>query len=110
MTLGSDGALFSPFVTKDQKLDIFSPDLCRSLYLTFNKETEILGLKGYSFTLPKKLLASPVDNEENKCYCTDPGKEDMENCPKAGAYQLESCRKGNVTHLCTKWNFKNPIS
>jgi hypothetical protein len=95
MINGSDGALFPPFVTTNRVLSIFSPELCRSLYLTYDRETENHGLKGYRFTLPKELLTDPRISDANKCFCTNPGK-DMSNCPKTGAYQLESCRKGMI--------------
>jgi hypothetical protein len=93
MVNGSDGALFPPFVSKEKRLDLFSPELCRSLYLEYEGETEIKGLVGYRFTLPKSVLEDPRKNEANRCFCTDPGN-DLEKCPKQGAYQLESCRKG----------------
>lgn len=96
MINGSDGALFPPFVTRDRRLDIFSPELCRSLYLEYDSDTTIQGLTGYRFTLPKKVLEDPRVNDANKCFCTDPGVE-MAKCPKQGAYQLESCRKGRLT-------------
>lgn len=96
MINGSDGALFPPFVTKDRVLDIFSPDLCRSLYLTYESDTEVKGLQGYRFTLPQMLLESPQVNPNNECFCTNRGGDDWKNCPDKGAYQLESCRKGNI--------------
>ncbi|ODN04768.1 Scavenger receptor class B member 1 [Orchesella cincta] len=94
MINGSDGALFPPFVTRDRILPIFSPDLCRSLYLTYESDTEVLGLPGYRFTLPKILLEDPRTNKDNECFCTNRGGQNFENCPKAGAYQIESCKKG----------------
>ncbi|CAL8137069.1 unnamed protein product [Orchesella dallaii] len=94
MINGSDGSLFPPFVTRDRILPIFSPDLCRSLYLTYEGDTEILGLPGYRFTLPEILLQDPRLNKDNECFCTNRGGDEFQNCPKAGAYQVESCKKG----------------
>lgn len=94
MINGSDGALFPPFVTRDRVLPIFSADLCRSLYLTYDTDTEIHGLQGFRFTLPEALLEDPRKSEDNQCFCTDRGGSEFKNCPKRGAYQLESCRKG----------------
>lgn len=94
MINGSDGALFPPFVTRDRVLPIFSAELCRSLQLAYDSDTEIHGLQGYRFTLPQNLLEDWKTNPDNECFCTNRGGDDFSNCPQRGAYQLESCRKG----------------
>jgi len=43
MINGTDGSVFSPFVEKSRLLYIFNVDLCRSLYLKFEKEIEYMG-------------------------------------------------------------------
>ncbi|XP_035712600.1 lysosome membrane protein 2 [Folsomia candida] len=89
---GTDGAIFPPFVTTDRKLNMFSSDLCRSLRLIYEKESEVGGVPSYKFIVDPEVLEDPVFNRDNMCYCTQPGSR-FENCPKQGAYQINACRK-----------------
>jgi len=70
---GTDGSIFAPFVTSDRTLRIFSEELCRSLYLTYQKDIEQHGIPGYRFSLPKELLQRGSVNEDNKCFCENIG-------------------------------------
>jgi len=90
---GSDGSIFPPFVKKDRVVRIFSSDLCRSLYLTYTKEVEYKGVPALKFTIPEAMLADPVSNPENRCFCPNPDPVE-EKCPKAGVILLSACRKG----------------
>lgn len=82
---GTDGSIFPPFVSRDRVLNLFSEELCRSLYLTYTKDIEFRGIPGYRFALPRKLLARASENEENRCYCeniayqTGPAAEEAED-------------------------------
>jgi len=91
--IGSDGSIFPPFVTRDRIIEIFSPDMCRSIYMTYVKDVELLGIEAYRFSTPKEVLEDPRVFKENKCYCVKPGEND-EGCSKGGAFQLGACRKG----------------
>lgn len=42
---GTDGAQFAPFLTKSEKLYVFSSYLCRSIHLTYEKTTQVNGVK-----------------------------------------------------------------
>ena len=42
---GTDGSQFPPFLRKDQKLHVFSVDLCRSIYLVHETDTEVKGIE-----------------------------------------------------------------
>lgn len=56
MINGSDGSIFPPFVTRDRIIEIFSPDMCRSIYMTYLKDVELLGIPAYRFSTPKEVL------------------------------------------------------
>jgi len=90
---GTDGSIFPPFVTPDRKVDMFSADLCRSLRLLYDKDSEVKGIPSYRFTVDQTELEDPVFNRDNMCFCTQPGTR-FDNCPKQGAYQINACRKG----------------
>ncbi|CAG7785909.1 unnamed protein product, partial [Allacma fusca] len=90
---GSDGSLFAPFVRKDKKIYIFSYEICRSIFLKFDKEVTFEGIPAFRFTPPPELLADPLDNEDNRCFCPDPG-HGLANYCTAGAIRVEKCKKG----------------
>lgn len=96
MINGSDGSVFPPFVNRDRVLRIFSPDMCRSIYMTYLEDVEVLGVPGYRFITPKDVLEDPRVNAENICYCKrkDPDEESLDDCSKAGVFYLAPCRKG----------------
>lgn len=93
MINGTDGSLFPPFVTRDRIVRLFSADLCRSLYLTYTQDIEFNGIKGYRFAVPKEELEDSRTNDENTCFCTEPGLNKA-GCLKSGAIQLSACRRG----------------
>jgi hypothetical protein len=47
---GSGGDFFTPHITKDQTLRLFSPEMCRSVPMDFEEEQTILGVKTFKFS------------------------------------------------------------
>ncbi|CAG7833576.1 unnamed protein product [Allacma fusca] len=90
---GSDGSLFPPFVTKERTMRIFVDDICRSIYLKFNKEMNYQGIDGYQFTIPPVMFEDPTINKDNQCFCTDPGFEMAKYCA-AGLVRIFACKSG----------------
>uniref|UniRef100_A0AAY4ERW3 Uncharacterized protein n=1 Tax=Denticeps clupeoides TaxID=299321 RepID=A0AAY4ERW3_9TELE len=86
MIKGTDGSVFHPFLTKEERLDIFTADLCR--YLPIN-EVEVKGIPAYRFTPPRAVMASVKENPDNAGYCVPPG-----NCLGSGVLKVDVCRKG----------------
>ncbi|XP_041086790.1 lysosome membrane protein 2-like isoform X2 [Polyodon spathula] len=89
MISGSDGSSFHPLIGKNESLSIFSPDLCRSIYVNFEKEVEIKGIPAYRFSIPSEVLASPEINPANTGFCVPAGK-----CLGTGVLKVSVCRKG----------------
>lgn len=88
MINGTDGGQFAPFVSKDTTLYVFSTDLCRSMRFSYEKDTEVHGLKAMRFTPPPTLFASADEDENNRCFCT------TSTCPKSGVVYVSTCQKG----------------
>ncbi|KAF6733309.1 Lysosome membrane protein 2 [Oryzias melastigma] len=86
---GSDGSSFHPFLTKDERLYIFTPDLCRSIHMDFEKEVEVKGIPAYRFTPPRSVFASKEENPDNKGFCVS-----KKECLGTGVLKLSPCRKG----------------
>ncbi|NWR66002.1 CD36 protein, partial [Bucorvus abyssinicus] len=94
---GTDGASFPPFVKKNQKLRFFSSDICRSIYGVFQSKQEVKGIPLYRFAVPREAFASPVEVEDNYCFCTD--KVISENCTLAGVLDISACKAGRPVFI-----------
>jgi len=70
--IGTDGLAFSPGVEESETLWLFNDQLCRSLWLTYERDENIDGIKSLRFTPPASVF--DFSNPDNFCYC--PGVED----------------------------------
>lgn len=87
MLNGTDGKIYPPGMYHQQRIYVFNTNLCRSLYLDYEKDVEYYGIRTRRFVPPKSLLESAAINEENRCFC-------MPNCLKSGAINLNQCKSG----------------
>ncbi|KAK7896510.1 hypothetical protein WMY93_021835 [Mugilogobius chulae] len=69
---GSDGSAFHPLIEKNERIHIFTPDLCRTIYMEYEKDVEVRGIPAYRFTPPRSVLASKEENPDNEGYCITP--------------------------------------
>lgn len=90
---GTDGQFFHPFIQKNERLDIFAPDLCRTLQIEFVKTTSIRSIELYRFGISNNFFKSMDDNEETMCYCTKRSHEKKHFCSLKGVIDVSSCRK-----------------
>lgn len=86
---GSDGSAFHPYLTREETLHIFTPDLCRSIYMNFDKDVEVKGIPAYRFTPPRSVLASAKENPDNEGFCPSPKK----GCLGSGVLKVDVCKK-----------------
>ncbi|XP_061732577.1 lysosome membrane protein 2 isoform X2 [Nerophis ophidion] len=86
---GSDGGAFHPLLKKDERIHIFTPDLCRSIYMDYEKDVEVRGIPAYRFTPPRSVLASMEENPANEGFCVTP-----QECLGTGLLNVSPCRKG----------------
>ncbi|XP_035463215.2 lysosome membrane protein 2 isoform X1 [Scophthalmus maximus] len=86
---GSDGSAFHPLLDKNERIYIFTPDLCRSIYMEFEKEVEVKGIPAYRFTPPRSVFASKEENPANEGFCVTP-----QECLGTGLVKVSPCRKG----------------
>ncbi|XP_054721592.1 lysosome membrane protein 2-like [Uloborus diversus] len=89
MMNGTDGSQFPPPVTKNDVLYVYTPELCRSVFLEFDKEVLVQGIPALRFVTPERLFASPKENPDNMCYCTE-----EQYCELSGILDVSPCRKG----------------
>ncbi|XP_068562869.1 lysosome membrane protein 2-like isoform X2 [Cebidichthys violaceus] len=86
---GSDGSAFHPMLDKKERIYIFTPDLCRSIHMEFEKDVEVKGIPAYRFTPPRSVFASKEENPANEGFCVTP-----KECLGTGLLKVSPCRKG----------------
>ncbi|CAG7826290.1 unnamed protein product [Allacma fusca] len=91
---GTDGSFFAPFVSKEEKLEVFSYELCRSIYGIFDHEADFNGIPAYVFATPDRILNISLSNPETDCFCTDPGHGLANSCDAQGFMRMFSCKAG----------------
>ncbi|XP_076039562.1 lysosome membrane protein 2-like [Oratosquilla oratoria] len=90
MINGTDGSQYPPKITKSKVIMIYTSELCRSLYLLYEKEVEVEGVRAYRFVPPRSMLEDPMINHDNLCYCYP----DEDHCLGAGMLSMEPCTMG----------------
>ncbi|KAG7257449.1 hypothetical protein CRUP_007753 [Coryphaenoides rupestris] len=86
---GTDGSAFHPLLDKNERLYVFTSDLCRSIFMEFEKDVTVKGIPAYRFTPPRAVLASKEENPANEGFCVTP-----QECLGTGLLKVSPCRKG----------------
>ncbi|XP_063708646.1 sensory neuron membrane protein 1-like [Culicoides brevitarsis] len=81
---GTDSTIFPPFLTKEEGLWAFAPDLCRSLGTEYIGKSKYMGIKLDHFSINFPDLR---EHEELQCFCRDP----PDGCPPKGVIELYQC-------------------
>ncbi|XP_034522946.1 platelet glycoprotein 4 [Ailuropoda melanoleuca] len=97
MINGTDASSFPPFVEKTRVLRFFSSDICRSIYAVFGAEINLKGIPVYRFVLPPVAFASPLQNPDNHCFCTE--KVISKNCTSYGVLDIGKCKDGKPVYI-----------
>lgn len=97
MINGTDAASFPPFVEKSRVLQFFSSDICRSIYAVFGSDVDLKGIPVYRFVLPAKAFASPFQNPDNHCFCTETVVSN--NCTSYGVLDIGKCKEGKPVYI-----------
>uniref|UniRef100_A0A0N4ZVG3 CD36 family protein n=1 Tax=Parastrongyloides trichosuri TaxID=131310 RepID=A0A0N4ZVG3_PARTI len=104
---GTDGGLLHPYVSKNEKIYIFSTFICRSIYLIFEKEIDYHGVTGYRFVAPTELF--DWTRPENEGFCHENTKKyfdkQVDKCMPNGIMDLSRCLKGNPDIVASMPNF-----
>ncbi|KAL3880575.1 hypothetical protein ACJMK2_032806 [Sinanodonta woodiana] len=88
MINGTDGTIFPPFIDKSDVLYIFSTDICRSIYVTYDRDVTLKDIPMYRFVAPRSVFEIK-NNSANKGFCTPP-----DNCLPDGLLNAENCKSG----------------
>uniref|UniRef100_A0A5F9C647 Platelet glycoprotein 4 n=1 Tax=Oryctolagus cuniculus TaxID=9986 RepID=A0A5F9C647_RABIT len=69
----------------------------RSIYAVFGSEINLKGIPVYRFVLPAKAFASPVQNPDNHCFCTETIISN--NCTSYGVLDIGKCKEGRPVYI-----------
>ena len=86
---GDDFTINCALVSDDESIVVW-----RSIYASYEKDVETLGIAGKRYTIPEIVFANDTVNEDNRCFqpcLRDPNRE----CVGGGVLDLRSCLFGN---------------
>ncbi|CAF4535928.1 unnamed protein product [Rotaria sp. Silwood1] len=84
---GTDGSWFPPLSTdklQSERLYVFSTDVCRSIYLTFDSHSSVLNIPTETFSIPAEVFNNATLNPENAGF----GNLD------SGVLNVSTCQQG----------------
>lgn len=84
---GTDGTYFPPFLDRHATLYAFNPDMCRTYYLKYLKDSEVNGVKTYRFHLPQNIFWNSTMNPANDGFCDS-------DCLGNGVQNISRCYGG----------------
>nr|QEI46778.1 sensory neuron membrane protein 1 [Galleria mellonella] len=80
---GTDGTIFPPFLTENDRLMSFSGDLCRSFKPWYVKKTSYKSIPTNHYTAN---IGDLANDPELNCFCKAP-----DNCPPKGLMDMTKC-------------------
>ncbi|NP_001088246.1 uncharacterized protein LOC495077 [Xenopus laevis] len=89
MINGTDGTSFHPLLNKDDKIYMFSSDLCRSIYAVYESSENIKDISVFRFSPPASVFANVSVNPQNEGFCVPAG-----NCLPSGLLNVSICKQG----------------
>uniref|UniRef100_A0A9L0IDH0 Platelet glycoprotein 4 n=1 Tax=Equus asinus TaxID=9793 RepID=A0A9L0IDH0_EQUAS len=69
----------------------------KSVYAVFGADINLKGIPVYRFVLPSKAFASPLQNPDNHCFCTE--KIISKNCTLYGVLNIAKCKDGRPVYI-----------
>jgi hypothetical protein len=84
---GSVGDIFPPVQAKEDQLQMFIPDFCRSVQLDYSEEADILGIPAYRYEASATVTDNGTMEPENLCNCGG-------QCLPSGVFNISACRYG----------------
>lgn len=92
MINGSAGEMYPQKLQKDSSISFFSPDLCRSIPLDYEKEATIEQIPGFKFSGGARTVDNGTKYPDNWCFCAG-------ECVPSGVLNISSCRFGTPVFM-----------
>nr|AYO99755.1 scavenger receptor class B member 1 [Apostichopus japonicus] len=93
MLNGTDGTMYHPYISRDEKLELFHPDVCRSLPYLYEKDMNFKGVPLFKFVLANYTYANGTVHPPNEGFY----REDM--WAPSGLLRQDPCRFGQPMAL-----------
>lgn len=90
MINGSDGTQFPPQQNSDSVPYVFVTQLCRSLYLTYERKSKVKEIDTLKFIVPEELFLNATLNPNNAAFCT-------KKCYPTGILDISVCQKSPIS-------------
>ncbi|KAI5744521.1 hypothetical protein M8J76_003017 [Diaphorina citri] len=87
MVNGTSGTLFPPVRSKQDRVTMYSPDLCRSISFDYSRVESVEGVPGYRFVGSEYIVDNGTLDPSNECFCNG-------ECVPSGVINVTSCRFG----------------
>lgn len=71
----------------------FAADVCRSIYLTYQRDGEYKGIPTYVYGIDDTLFGSPDIEPKNECFCVHPDSV-SHRCKVNGILDIGACQGG----------------
>lgn len=106
MINGTDGTIWHPNATEDERFYAFFPDICRSTYLTYSEtRKDFLGTDVYRYTLPHTIFDNSTENQGFCINSTTTNKTDELHCLPSGVFTQIPCRdRKSIIFILLKMN------
>lgn len=94
MINGTDGSSYPPFRQDRKPFFIFSPDICRSVEMFYEKDVNFEGITGLRYTMGDNFLNNVGPEYQNECFCVNKMINVIKRkngCLYPGALDLTQC-------------------
>ena len=92
MLNGTDGTLWHPDATSDERIYTFIPDICRSVYLDFQETYQNpFDIQVHHFAVPDSAYANTPDNRGFCLNSTERNSTEELHCLPDGLFSLSTC-------------------
>ncbi|KAJ1374891.1 hypothetical protein KIN20_037998 [Parelaphostrongylus tenuis] len=106
---GTEGMLFPPFLKKSDKIQVFISQLCRSVWLEFQKEVDYHGVPAFRFILPPEVFDPTVPENDGFCNPTDKkffdSQKETDYCYPKGLLEISKCLRSQPPIMISLPNF-----
>ncbi|XP_038055317.1 lysosome membrane protein 2-like isoform X2 [Patiria miniata] len=92
MLNGTDGQAFHPFLTEDDVLYIYVPDICRAGVIEYTGPNELRGIPTAKYSAPAYQYASAEEYPDNIGFCTP----DESGCTPNGLLNATTCKTAPI--------------
>ncbi|RWS27824.1 lysosome membrane protein 2-like protein [Leptotrombidium deliense] len=90
---GTEGLMFHPFLSRNETLLAFGPELSRSLALKYDKDNSIHGIPTYRYIISNDFTEAPRYSNITDCFCyfeSDP----IDLCKYTALFDMRRCLSG----------------